>query len=477
MKKLSEYGPSEQPRRMTRRAVCVVAGLSVMLAAVLAFAQEGRYDDRFVRIAEEIKPSVVSLTVTTVADERGLLEKGLIYWLGQDSVRFWKAFWYEKVVGIPSPHKRGQNKVGTGLVIRGDGLVLTNEHLVRGGTGIWATLVDGRAFPAELVAADEWFDLAVLRVSARGLKVPKFGDSNRVQVGQEILIAGNALGYPNSLSQGIISGKGRFVYDEYGRVFENYFQTDAAMNFGHSGGPLINLDGEVIGLNMAIIPHSQNMAFALPSKEFLSVLPELIQNGKIQCGWIGTRLEERRQAGGTLLVIEAIYRNSPAHRGGLRPGDQIVDVDGAQLNSAYEFYKLVRESAPGRTLAVRVNRFGEPVVAQVTVSRFPKRTVDLQKVPLLLPWWKIGGWIPATRGLFLALLALLGMFTVRMYGWQGFSRDRRYGVRRKGDRRKGERRKVWLSAAYFSRVALERRSKERRQSPRRSPAGRRKRAV
>ena len=238
-----------------------------------------------IHAADAVRPSVVTFSVKFPVKQKTSTENILDYWFGEGWTARWRVIGY-RLKKEPAPDSKYNVRTGTGFVIHPDGLIVTNEHLITDAEQIVAQLSDGRKFPVRVIAFDRWYDLAVVKIAAKNLNVPTFGNSDEVKVGEPILIMGNALGFSNSVSQGIISGKGRHVQDEFGRVFENIFQTDAAMNFGDSGGPLVNMNGEIIGLNLAVVPQGQNISFAMPINECRKFLARLLTEGTIKRGWI-----------------------------------------------------------------------------------------------------------------------------------------------------------------------------------------------
>ncbi|MBI4430806.1 MAG: serine protease [Candidatus Omnitrophica bacterium] len=395
---------------------------------------------------------------------------------------WWKAVWRAYAKRSEPLTPKYTLRTGTGLIIDSNGLVVTNEHLVNGADLIIARLSDGRKFPAQVVAQDQWFDLAIVIIPAKGLKVPVYGNSKNVKVGQQVLLMGNALGFANTVSQGIISGKERYVPDEFGRIYENLFQTDAAMNFGDSGGPLLNMDGEVIGLNVAIIPEGQNISFAMPIDDCRKLVSELLREGKIKRGWIGLKVAERRGRGGrTELQIDGWQNNSPAASLGFLQKDILVDVNGFQPRSSLEFYKYVRDHLPGDSLVLRIMRNNTALVKTANVASFP---VPAMTAPRTVNQHAHGGFVdhllPNTRWMVLltAFMCLWLLYRFRYARRLAFAAEgvanRRLGERRKGERRKGERRKILPNFLNFPQ-SLDRRRKDRRKKERRTDKNRRSR--
>jgi S1-C subfamily serine protease len=223
---------------------------------------------------------------------------------------------------------------GSGFVLSPDGFVLTNSHVVNGATRILAQTADGRPLKADLVGDDPDSDLAVLRIDAPGLRNVRFADSGRVRVGQIAVAIGNPLGYENTVTAGIVSALGRTFPSRTGRLIDNVIQTDAALNPGNSGGPLVNSRGEVIGVNTAIIAAAQGICFAIGSKTAEFVASWLITDGRIRRGHLGLAGQDaaiyeplarrHKLTQRTGVRVHEVVRGSPAEEAGVRAGDMII---------------------------------------------------------------------------------------------------------------------------------------------------------
>lgn len=435
--------------------------------------------DSYVAAAEKVKPSVVSFTVSVPVNEVGEMDSVLEYWLGKNGLRWFKDAWYHIVKKTDLPGPRFISRTGAGLVIGANGLIVTNEHLIVGAQQIVAQLADGRKLPATVVVSDWMFDLAIVSVPVSGLRIVPFGDSSRVEVGQEVLIMGNALGFANSVSRGIISGKGRYVRDEIGRVYENVFQTDAAMNFGDSGGPLINIDGDVIGINLAVVSDGQNISFAMPINDCRKYAQELLSHGKIRRGWIGLKVRADKSADKTpVLLIDGWQTNSPAAFAGFQKDDVVLRINDRVFVGEQEFYKFIREQIPGKKIRIALERKNVFIDKQVAVANFPEYFFKPVPSATEIQGGLFDRLIPETRWIVLVitLLYLWLLHPVRYLRkllTKLFAKpSRRYGERRKGERRKGERRKASVASLHFP-PSLDRRKGERRQSERRARRNRR----
>jgi serine protease DegS len=260
--------------------------------------------------------------------------------------------------------ERVDRSLGSGIVVDQAGHVVTNYHVVSRATQISVQLRDGREAPARLVGIDPDTDLAVLAIELPDLPVMPLGRSDRLRVGEPVLAIGNPLGLGQTVTSGIVSATGR------GRLgvstFENFIQTDAAINFGNSGGALVNVRGELVGINTAVIARNagiEGIGFAIPVDLVRGVVEAILRDGRVVRGWIGIRpqtlkAEEARQFGfpeGS-VVVTAVYRGGPADAEGIRPGDVITEINGQALTGAEDLLSRVAALTPGQAARVTVRR-------------------------------------------------------------------------------------------------------------------------
>jgi len=250
--------------------------------------------------------------------------------------------------------RRGQREVsgnGSGFVIAPDGFILTNSHVVHEANAITVNLSDGREYPAQLAGDDPDTDLAVIRIDAPQLAHVRLADSENLRVGQLVIAIGNPLGFEASVTAGVISALGRSMHAQSGRLIDNIIQTDAALNPGNSGGPLVNSAGEVVGVNMAMIRPAQGICFAIGSNTARFVAGWLIKDGKIRRGYIGVAGQNvpihprvvrfYRLPVGTAVLVVSVEKNSPAERAGVREGDVIVAFNGQPIGSVHHLHKVL----------------------------------------------------------------------------------------------------------------------------------------
>jgi S1-C subfamily serine protease len=258
-------------------------------------------------------------------------------------------------VEIERPRKRRGETVerggGSGFIFTPDGYVFTNSHVVHGATSIYVTMADGRRVEARLVGEDPHTDLAVIQIWAPHLVAAKLGDSQKLKVGQVVIAIGNPFGFQSTVTAGVVSALGRSMRAESGRLIDNVIQTDAALNPGNSGGPLINSKGKVVGVNTAIILPAQGICLAVPVNTATSVAVALMRDGHVSRGWLGIAAQNlplnRRQSRfhdlqntGSVLVI-GFDSDSPAKRSGLREGDAIVSLDGRTINDVDDLHRAL----------------------------------------------------------------------------------------------------------------------------------------
>ena len=293
--------------------------------------------------------------------------------------------------GRPGPggrpgHAPGAGGSGSGFIFTPDGFILTNSHVVHGADEIHVTLSDGRSYPAKLVGDDPDTDLAVLDIDAHGLPCAAFGDSNHIQVGQLVVAIGNPYGFQYTVTAGVVSNLARSFRSRTGRLIDNIIQTDAALNPGNSGGPLVDARGEVVGVNTAIISGAQGICFAIPSATAQFVAARLIRDGRIRRSSIGVAgqdvpLHRRvvrfyRLAEETGVMVVGVEPGSPAARGGLREGDVVVEADGNPVRHIDDLHRLMTEERVGVPVRFTVIRRTEKMEVVVTPAEKAARNDD-----------------------------------------------------------------------------------------------------
>jgi S1-C subfamily serine protease len=273
---------------------------------------------------------------------------------------------------------------GSGFIFTPDGLVLTNSHVVHGADEIHVTLSDGRHYPAKLVGDDPETDLAVIDIDAPNLTSVAFGDSSAIQVGQLVIAIGNPYGFQYTVTAGVVSNLARSFRTANGRLVDNVIQTDAALNPGNSGGPLVDSHGRVVGVNTAIIAAAQGICFAIPGNTAQFIAARLIRDGRIKRSFIGiagqnvplhrrvVRFHKLDVETGVLVV--GIEENSPAARSGLREGDVLIELDGKPVAHIDDLQRLLTDERVGVTIPMRVLRHTEIVTLDVTPAESAVKT-------------------------------------------------------------------------------------------------------
>jgi serine protease Do len=263
---------------------------------------------------------------------------------------------------------------GSGFIVSADGIVLTNAHVVRGASEVTVKLIDRREFRAKVLGADPTTDIAVLRIDAKGLPVVNLGDPARARPGDWVLAIGSPFGFENSVSAGIVSAKGRSLPGETSVPF---IQTDVAVNPGNSGGPLFNLQGEVIGINSQIYSRSggyQGLSFAIPIDVALRVKDQIVATGRANHARLGVNVQDVNQALSQSFglkraegaLVSSVQPGSAAERAGLQPGDVILKFDGKPVGAAGELSALVGQTAPGTR--VRLDIWRQSAAKELTAT-------------------------------------------------------------------------------------------------------------
>src|SRR5262245_18490434 len=278
---------------------------------------------------------------------------------------------------MPAPILRGQ---GTGLIVREDGAIVTNNHVVEGAKRFEVTLQDGRKLPAHLVGSDPDTDLAVLRVDEKGLPAAKLGDSSAVEPGDWVVAVGNPYGLDHTVTVGVVSAKGRRALGV--ATYEDLIQTDAAINPGNSGGPLVDLDGDVIGINTAIRSSgggSDGIGFAVPSATLESVLPKLLASGHVTRGWLGVSIQDLthelaasfRAPSTDGALIAQVVDDGPAAKAGMQAGDIVLSVNGTAVKGAADLSERIAALDPGTSATLATLRNGEKRSVQLSLGERP----------------------------------------------------------------------------------------------------------
>lgn len=345
-------------------------------------------------IAEKVAPAVVNIEVEQKAAQPLAGFPGMELPFGNFPFDNFE-FFFEGRRAAPGPGGRGRlipklekRNTGSGFIVRPDGYILTNAHVVRGSSKIKVTLNDKRVLPGKVVGTDGFSDLAVVKVEASNLPTVKMASSSGLRPGEFAIAIGSPLGYDHTVTLGIISAVGRTVTDVNGNI--NFIQTDAAINPGNSGGPLLNLRGEVIGVNTAIQANAQNIGFSIPVDIARSVTEDLIANKKIVRPWLGIAMQELDETMAKSLglppdtkgvIIGNVIEGSPAQAAGLRRGDIIQKIDGNEILNARQVQDYVRSHKISETLNFYVLRNSTAKAIAVNIGEYPDRIAAGQREP------------------------------------------------------------------------------------------------
>jgi len=270
---------------------------------------------------------------------------------------------------------------GSGFIFTPDGLILTNSHVVHDASKLNVTLSDGRRLSASIVGDDPSTDLAVIRISAAGLTTAPLGDSERIRVGQLAIAIGNPYGFQYSVTAGVVSALGRSLRSSSGRLIDNVIQTDAALNPGNSGGPLVNSNGEVIGVNAAVILPAQGLCFAVAINTAKFVAGQLIQNGRMRRAYLGVsgqnveipravvRAQQLKHE--TAVLVISVEPSSPAKRAELSEGDVIVALDDHPVRSVDDLHRLLTGARIGSSCKVELLRQSQKKTLSLLAQEAP----------------------------------------------------------------------------------------------------------
>jgi len=264
---------------------------------------------------------------------------------------------------------------GSGVIFTPDGFLVTNSHVAAGAQRIIVTLSDGRSFNGHLVGDDPHTDLAIVQIQGSHLPMARFGDSTKLRPGQLVVAIGNPLGFQATVTAGVVSALGRSLRSQSGRLIENMIQTDAALNPGNSGGPLVNSRGEVIGINTAVIRPAQGICFAIPSDTVKWVVAKLIRDGRIVRAYLGVQGQDRPIPRYLVryhelpfnrgIMILSVASGSPADRAGLTKGDIVIALDGEPITGVDRLHRSLTEAIIGREVPIAVLRDQEKKVLTV----------------------------------------------------------------------------------------------------------------
>jgi len=360
----------------------VLPGVAVAALAAATTLIPARAADGPASIADLVAPlldAVVNISTSqTIAADGDAAPLGPLPPAGSQPFQnyFDQFFGHDDNGDAPDTRPKRVQSLGSGFVIDSAGIVVTNNHVIDGADEITVNLNDGTKLPATLIGHDDKTDLALLKVKApRPLTAVKFGDSARMRVGDWVMAIGNPFGLGGTVTVGIVSARNR---DINSGPYDDFIQTDAAINRGNSGGPLFNKNGEVIGINTAIISPtggSIGLGFSIPTEVAVTVLDQLRQYGAARRGWLGVRIqdvdEDASSDFGTPpkgVLVAGVEDDGPAKAAGVAAGDIILSVDGKPVDELHALPRIVAEEAVGKVVALQVLRDGKPLTLNVTIA-------------------------------------------------------------------------------------------------------------
>ena len=336
----------------------------------------------FSPLVKQVRSAIVNISTTTVT-------KGPDLGGGMTGPPGFKDFFgedfFEKFFGEMPKREFKQRSLGSGFVIDREGYILTNNHVVERAQTIKVKLTDGKEYDATVVGKDPKTDIALIKISAKqDLPVAPFGDSDKLEVGDWVVAIGNPFGLEHTVTQGIVSAKGRWIG---AGPYDDFIQTDASINPGNSGGPLFNLNGEVVGINTAIVSGGQGIGFAIPINVVKDLLPQLKSKGKVVRGWLGVVIQKvtpdiaksfgLKEPEGAL--VSDVAEGSPAEKAGIKRGDVITTFNGKRIKDMDQLPRLVGNTEIGKKVKVGLLRDGKALEAEVVIAEMKDEGLQASK--------------------------------------------------------------------------------------------------
>jgi len=338
-----------------------------------------RQNKAYERIAETVTPAIVAIQSTQVIKVQQspfMMDP------------FFRQFFGNMMPQFGIPREQREHALGSGVIVSGDGYIVTNNHVVAKATEIEVLLSDKRLLKGKVVGADPQTDIAVVKISASNLPVAPFGDSNQMKVGDTVMAFGNPFGQYFTVTRGIVSALGRNLSNPGSDKFEDFIQTDAAINPGNSGGALVNVRGQVIGINTAIIPGSNGpggegsfigIGYAIPSNSAKHVMEDLIKTGKVSRGYLGINIRSLDEGMAKQFkvpdlagaLVEDVKRGGPADKAGIKNGDVIRKINGQAIEDSNQLMALVTDINPGTDVKLDILRDGQPMTIHLTLGERP----------------------------------------------------------------------------------------------------------
>ncbi len=369
-------------------AKSTVIAATLVVSVNLCFAQAAQVPTTFAPLVEVAMPAVVNISTTQsieakspIDELRGELPEGSPF------DQFFKEF-LDREFGFPEARKRKATSLGSGFIFHPDGFIVTNSHVIEGADEITVTLSNDpdKTFKAKLIGSDKKTDLAVLKIESKtALPYLKFGDADKAKVGDWIIAIGNPFGLGGTVTAGIISAKSRLIASQY----DELIQTDASINRGNSGGPMINLAGEVIGINSVIVSTSGGnigIGFSIPSNQAQPVIEQLKKSGKIIRGLLGVGIQSLTEDLAKNIgvpnvkgvLVTQVMKGSPADRAGVKVGDVITAFDGTVVSQPQKLSKIVAETKIGKKSTVDLLRDTKPMKLTITIEQLNDKLDEVE---------------------------------------------------------------------------------------------------
>jgi len=347
-------------------------------ASVSSISETPMIPASFSDLAEKVRPGVVNIQVVKKAKNVGFAFRNSPENPFGDESPFGRFF-----EGTP-PGDQKQEGVGSGFIVSQDGYIITNNHVVEDADQIKVKLANGKEYDAKVVGRDPKTDLAIVKIDGvKDLHPLSLGNSDDLKVGSWVVAIGSPFGLEQTVTQGIVSGKGRVIGSG---PYDDFIQTDASINPGNSGGPLINMKGEVIGINAAINPNGQGIGFAIPIDMAKAIIPQLEQKGSVTRGWLGIGIQEitpaleksfnlKEKEG---VLVADVFKGSPAEKAGIERGDVILQFDGKEVGESKDLPRIVALTPVGKTVNIKLLRDGKAVECTVKVAEMEGKTEAAQ---------------------------------------------------------------------------------------------------
>ncbi len=325
----------------------------------------------FAPVVKRVVPAVVNISSSKVVKDQGDEGNGIF------NDPLFRQFFGNRAPQQEQPRSQRATSLGSGVVVSPDGYIITNNHVVDGATDVKVSFADKEEYPAKVIGTDKYTDIAVLKINRTGLTTLPFGNSTHAEVGDVVLAIGEPFGLGQTVTMGIISAKGRAGLGI--ERFEDFIQTDAAINRGNSGGALVDTHGELVGINTAILSGetggNQGIGFAIPANLARNIMDQIMKNGKVTRGYMGILPQEltpdmAKAFGAKGVAIAQVEPKSPAQAAGLKVGDVITAVNGSPVEDVNSFRLEIAGFAPGTTVHLKVDRNGQTLDLPVTLSKF-----------------------------------------------------------------------------------------------------------